>query len=231
MKTHLRFIFVFLALVLSSGIVGQAFAQRPLKGRVVYNISYPGSNVDLAELQQLPVRAVILTKNNLVRTELTGENAGLFQIKISDGNTNEVSTMLEIMREKYVIKKQYQEIQNALRNMAQPELEFTDETKEILGYTCRKVIARTTDMFGIEHESEIFYTNDIPGDAFNFDSPYNEIPGLMLEYEIRVGQLNIRYEAQSVNKRLFVGGRNFYVTRDYQEITYDELTQKLQGNL
>lgn len=231
MNTYFKYIYSFIAIILWLGVVEQAVAQRPLKGRVVYNISYPGSNVDLAELQQLPVKAVILTKNNQVRTELSGENSGLFQIKISDGNTNEVSTMLEIMKERYVIKKQYQEIQNALRNMPQPELEFTDETKEILGYTCRKVIARTTDMFGIEHESEIFYTNDIPGAAFNFDSPYNEIPGLMLEYEIRVGQLNIRYEAQSVKKRLFVGGRNFYVTRDYQEITYDELTQKLQGNL
>ncbi len=231
MKSNFNLLYPLLAVVFWVGIIEQAVSQRPFKGKIIYNISYPGSNVDLAELQQLPVKAVILTKNNLLRTELSGENSALFQIKVADGNTNEVSTMLEIMQEKYVIKKQNQEIQNALRNMPQPELEFTNETKEILGYSCRKVIARATDMSGIEYESEIYYTNDIPGAAFNFDLPYNEIPGLMLEYEIRVGQLNIRYEAQSINKRLFVGGRNFYVTRDYQPITYEELTQKLQGNL
>jgi len=231
MISYFKYLFLFIIVVLWLGIMNQSVAQRPLKGRIVYNISYPGSNVDLAELQQLPVKAVILTKNNLIRTELSGENSGLFQIKVTDGNSNEVSTMLEIMNEKYVVKKQYEEIQNALKNMPQPELEFTDETKEILGYSCRKVIARTTDMLGVEHESIIYFTNDIPGTAFNFDTPYNEIPGLMLEYEIRVGQLNIRYEAQSIKKRLFVGGRNFYVTRDYQQITYEELTRKLQGNL
>ncbi len=219
-------LFMALILVLPFTIL----AQRPLKGRIIYNLSYPGSNVDLAELQELPDKAVILTKKNLVRTELSGEKAGLYQIKIADGNTRQISTMLEILREKYVITRTYEEIQNALQNMPEPELEFTDETKEILGYTCFKAIARVTDLFGEEHESVIYYTKAIPGNAFNFDIPYYEVPGLMLEYEIRVGQLNIRYEAQSIKKRLFVGGRNFYVTRDYQPTTYDELRERLQGN-
>lgn len=224
---HCLTLITFLLLVM---VTESVVAQRPLRGRIIYNISYAGSNVDLAELQQLPEKADILTKNNLVRTELSGERAGLFQVKISDGNNKETSTMLEVIREKYVIKRDAQEIQNALRNMPKPELEFTDETREILGYTCRKVIARVTDDFGNEYESEIFYTPEIPGEAFNFDTPYHEIPGLMLLYEMRVGQLNIRYEAQSVRKRLFVGGRNFYVTRDYQPVTYEELRARLQGN-
>lgn len=213
-------------ILMTEAVVG----QRPFRGRIVYTITYPGSNVDLAELEQLPDRADIRTKNNQVRTELSGENAGLFQIKVADGDKKEIATMLEILREKYVIRRNAQEIQNDLRNMPQPELEYTDETREILGYTCRKVIARVTDDFGNEYESEIFYTPEIPGEAFHFDTPYHEIPGLMLLYEMRVGQLNIRYEAQSVKKRWFVGGRNFYVTKDYQPVTYEELQNRLQGN-
>lgn len=205
-------------------------AQRPFRGRIVYNITYPGSMIDLAELQELPDRAVITTKNNMARTELTGEKAGLSQIKISNGQTRETATMLEILREKYVIERNPPEIQNMLRNMPQPEFEYTNEVVEILGYECRKVIARITDDFGVEHESEIFYTPDIPGNVFNFDTPYHSIPGLMLKYEMRVGPLNIRYEAQSVRRRLFVGSRNFYVTRDYTPITYEELRDRLQGN-
>jgi GLPGLI family protein len=225
-----RYLTAFFSLFLILIVNETALAQRPLKGRIVYKISYPGSNVDLAELQELPDKAVILTKKNLVRTELSGQRAGLFQIKISDGNLKEISTMLEVLREKYVIKRNFQEIQNTLQNMPKPEIEFTNETKDILGYKCRKAIARVTDLMGVEHQSVIYYTTEIPGNAFNFDIPYFEVPGLMLEYEIRVGQLNIRYEAESVKKRLFVGGRNFYVTRDYQVTTYEELRDRLQGN-
>lgn len=218
-------------ILLVSSLSQSLLAQRPLKGRIIYKISYPGSNVDLAELQELPDRAVVYTKKNQVRTELSGQTAGLYQVKIADAETKDISTLMEIQKEKYVIKRSFPEIQNALRNMPQPELEFTNDTKVIMGYTCKKAIARVTDMFGVEHESIIYYTTEIPGTAFNFDNPYTEIPGLMLEYEVRVGQLNIRYEAQSLKKRLFVANRRFDVPRDYQSITYDELRTRLQGNL
>lgn len=205
-------------------------AQRAFKGRIVYNITYPGSNIDLAELQELPERALITIKNELVRTEYSSESAGLSQVKISDGNTGEVVTLLEIMREKYVITRTAREIRNSLQNMPQPDIELTDKTREILGYECNHAIARVVDENGDIHESDIWYTNEIPGNALNFDSPYNEIPGLMLEYEIRAGALNIRYEAESVKSRLFVGGHNFTVPRDYQTVTYEELREMLQGN-
>jgi GLPGLI family protein len=114
--------------------------------------------------------------------------------------------------------------------MPHVELEHTDETKSILGYNSRKVIARITDASGIDYESTIWYTPDIPGHAFNFDLPYFEIPGLMLEYEMRVGALNIKYEAQSVNKRIFVGNRHFKIPGDYLETSTEELRARLQGN-
>jgi hypothetical protein len=92
------------------------------------------------------------------------------------------------------------------------------------------VIARITDATGMEFESTIYYTPDIPGEAFNFDMPYYNIPGLMLEYDLRVGALNIKYEVQSVKKRIFVGNRHFKIPKEYQETTYDELRARLQGN-
>jgi GLPGLI family protein len=227
MRKYLSGVVLLAAIMLVSEF---AIAQNSFRGRITYNITYPGSNIDLAELQELPDKAVITTRNDQVRTELSGENAGLSQVKIADGNTGEVSTLLEIMREKYVITRSAREIQTALRNMPQPEFEFTGRTREILGYTCNHAIARIVDENGDIFESDIWYTEEIPGNAFNFDTPYYEIPGLMLEYEMRVGPLNIRYEASSVRRRMFVGSRNFTIPRDYQPITYDELREKLQGN-
>jgi GLPGLI family protein len=227
MPKYLSGIVLLVTIILISEFVS---AQRPFRGQITYDITYPGSNIDLAELQELPQKAVIITKNDQVRTELSAENAGLSQVKIADGSTGEVFTKLEIMREKYVITRSAQEIQTALRNMPQPEFEYTDQTREILGFTCNHAIATIVDENGDIFESNIWYTEEIPGYAFNFDTPYNEIPGLMLEYEMRVGPLNIRYEATSVRRKLFVGGRNFNVPRDYQPITYDELREKLQGN-
>ncbi len=225
LQTHLRFLLILVFL----SLMATAFAQKPFKGRIVYSISYPGSTVDLAELQELPDRKVILTKKNMIRAELSGENAGLSQVKIVEPERNEVRTMLEIMGERYVIVKSFEEIDKTIDEMPQPEIEYTNETKEILGYNCKKAIARVTNEFGIEYESEIFYTEEIQGDYFHFDTPYREIPGLMLEYSMRIGPLNIYYQAQSVNKKLIVRNRNFHVTRDYERVTESELREKLEG--
>lgn len=224
-QAHLRFLLILVCIAL----LPEVMAQKPFKGRIVYSISYPGSTVDLAELQELPDKKVILTKKNMIRAELTGENAGLSQIKIVEPERNEVRTMLEIMGDKYVIVKSFEEIDKTISEMPQPEIEYTSETKEILGYTCKKAIARVTNEFGIEYESEIFYTEEIHGDYFHFDTPYREIPGIMLEYSMRIGPLNIYYQAQSVNKKLIVRNRNFHVTRDYQRVTESELREKLEG--
>jgi GLPGLI family protein len=223
----------FISLVLLSGFLissSPLVAQKIFKGRIVYNITYAGSNIDLAELGELPSQSVIVTKKNLVRNEMSGPNASMSQIKISDGNNKKISVMLDILREKYVIHKTAQEIATMLKNMPQPELEFTSETREILGYNCKRVIARITDERGVEHVSDVYYTDQIDGHAFNFDSYFHEIPGLILEYELRVGQLNIKYTAESIKGRLFVGSRNFNIPRDYQSTTYEALRLRLQGN-
>ena len=224
-QAHLRFLLILVCIA----SLTEVMAQKPFKGRIVYSISYPGSTVDLAELQELPDKKVILTKKNMIRAELTGENAGLSQVKIVEPERNEVRTMLEIMGDKYVIVKSFEEIDKTISEMPQPEIEYTSETKEILGYNCKKAIARVTNEFGIEYESEIFYTEEIHSDYFHFDTPYREIPGIMLEYSIRIGPLNIYYQAQSVNKKLIVRNRNFHVTRDYQRVTESELREKLEG--
>lgn len=222
---HKRYLLLLLLIcAFSSGAV----AQKTFKGRIIYKLSYPGSMIDYAELQNMPVTAVVYTKNNLVRTEMPG--VGLSQVKIADGNTRTVSTLLDILREKYVITVNQQQIENALRTMPQARITFTNETKEILGYTCRKAEAVVYDDMGNEYVSEIYYTEAYSGTAFNFDLPYNTIPGLMLEYQIRVGPLNIHYEAQSIRGRLFVGNKHFRIPRDYQSTNFEELRDRLQGN-
>ncbi len=217
-------ILLFLFTLSSFNIHGQSL----FTGRITYEISYPGSMLDLATLEQLPSEADITAKRERVRTEMdAGE---LYQIKISDSDEMSVATVLEVLREKYVIHKTPEDIRQNLEELPDPQINFTNETKEILGYTCKKAEAVYYDQHGDPVTSDIYYTEEIPGGPFNFDMPYNEIPGLMLEYEIRVGNLNMRYEATSIKSRwgLFISNRNFRVPRDAKEITYEELREKLQ---
>jgi len=202
--------------------------QELFTGRITYEMSYPGSRIDLATLEQLPQEVNIVAKNKMVRTEM--EAGELTQIKIADSKNLTVSTILEILREKYVIHKSPEDIKQELREISEPKINFTNETKEILGYNCKKAEAIVYDDFGEEHVIEIYYTEEISGKPFNFNLPYKEIPGLMLVYEIRSGNLNMRYEATSIRSRwgIFISNRNFRIPSDAKEITFKELREKLQ---
>ncbi len=203
-------------------------SQNLFTGKITYKISYPDSQIDLATLQRLPRQAEITAENEMTRTEMkAGE---LNQIKIADSKNKTVYTILELLDDDFVIHKTYREIKEELKDMPEPKITYTNETKKILGYECKRAKAVVYDQFGEESVIDIFYTEEIPGEPFNFDLPYHEIPGLMMIYEIKSGNFNIRYEATSIESKwgLFVGSRNFRIPRNAQEISFEELQEKFQ---
>ncbi len=202
-------------------------AQDDFRGRITYEITYEGSQIDLAEMEQLPAIAELTVRGPMVRWEMgAGE---LNQVKITNAEQQTVATKLEIGNEHYVIHQDRYDIEEELSEMIRPDFEYTDEYQEIIGYQCRKVIATARNQYGDKVTFEIFYTDEIDGFPFHFDHPYNEIPGLMLRYEIQSGPLRMKYEATSIRSRLFVGRGNFRIPDKYQPITFEELQAKLRG--
>lgn len=202
-------------------------SRTGFRGTLEYNITYPGSRIDYATQEALPSNVEVTVNNNMIKKEFRG-GGELSQIQITDSEEETVIVLLEIMGQQYHIVKTRDEVMAALREMPDPKLEFTGETKEIMGYVCEKVHAITYDDFGDETVSEIYYTKEIDGSPFNFDTPYREIPGLMLIYELRVDDINMRFEIERIRTRKRgTGRRNFRVPKGYQTITYEELQKEL----
>ena len=225
----LRHPVVVLVLLFACTISQSVWAQQSFSGRIVYNISYSGSRIDLAEQEQLPQRLEVIARNHRVRSEM---QAGVLkQIKIANAETRSTITLLEIEDGQYAIEKSPSEIDAQIREMPEVRLVYTDEYETILGYSCRKVLATTFDAYGEQYTSEIYFTEELDGYPLQFDTPYREIPGLMLRYEIRAGTLVMQYEAVSIERQRLVGGRHFRVPSGYEVTTFEELREKLSGEL
>ncbi len=219
----------FLVLFLISCLLKPVFSQEAFTGQLVYSISYEGSAVELTEQQQLPTKAVIMARGHLVRTEMIAPQ--LRQVKIADAEEKTTTTLLEIHDDKYAIERSFGEIEKQLAEMPEVEYVFTDEREMIMGYDCRKVLAITYDPQGNKQTSEIYYTDQFEGYPLQFDTPYRDIPGLMLRYEIRAGTLVMHYQATSIEEKWMVGGSHFKIPADYQLVTYQELRRKLSDEL
>ena len=72
---------------------------------------------------------------------------------ITNSATGETLTLMNLMGQKFATKMNSEDI----KDKEKPEIVYTDETKDILGYTCKKAIA--TDKEG--NEVEVYYTEEI----------------------------------------------------------------------
>ncbi|MBC9795654.1 hypothetical protein [Sinomicrobium weinanense] len=110
------------------------------------------------------------------------------------------------------------------------EIEPTDETKEILGYTCKKVIATVKQGEGMK--MDIYYTEAIkPLAVEGLGYAYvKEINGLPLEYNMYNSTSNTTFKATEIKEGDAKDSDFDYdIPEGYEEIPYSELSKMMGG--
>ncbi|HEY4965432.1 MAG TPA: hypothetical protein VII28_03490 [Puia sp.] len=102
----------------------------------------------------------------------------------------------------------------------------TNETKTVAGYFCSQAKAATSGGF----EITVFYTRDLIPENKTYDPQFKNLDGLPLEYELRKGNVHIRYTLASVNLNPVPASKFDIPTSGYREMTYDESLKLKSGN-
>lgn len=108
-------------------------------------------------------------------------------------------------------------------------VELTDETKEILGYSCKKAILEDVD----GNEMYFWYTEDIQFNKEGNQYMRKEVPGQPLEFEINADGLTINFEATSVETEISKKDAKTIFSMDipegYEEKSMEELKAMGRG--
>lgn len=72
---------------------------------------------------------------------------------------------------------------------------MSGDTKNILGYECKKAIIQTKDSSSIT----LFFATAIAPSVKEFEYQFKDIPGFVLEYEVQEGSKKIKYVATKIN--------------------------------
>ena len=219
MKSSLTFILLFLA-------AAALMAGKPFEGVITYKISYPDSKFSEAQLNMFPKVMTISVKGSKARTEMN-TGAGT-QVGIVDYLAKTKVALINMMGQKYAIKQTSQDIEK--ENAGQPKgtVTVTNETKNIVGYICKKAIV-TSDEDGVKSTFEVWFTEELGGRDANFDDPlYKDINGVMMEFIIKNPQFSMKLNATSVEKKA-VDAKDFEIPADYTLTTKEELKSKFGG--
>ena len=226
MKNFLKFIMI------ATIIMGMSAAAsaKDFKGVITYKITYPGMDVDPSMAAMMPKMAIMSIAGNKSKMEISMGQMGS-QIQITDGDEKTVTTVMDMMGQKFYYIESEDEIKADKPDPEKISVEVTDETKEIAGYECKKAIITLKDQ-GEDMVFTIFFTEEIGTSDLNFDNPlFEQIPGAMLEFEIDTGRnQRMKMEAVSV-KKTNVSDKEFQVPEGYEKKTSEEVMQMLGGGM
>jgi GLPGLI family protein len=197
------------------------------EGIIEYEITYPETSQDNVMLALLPKTMTLKFKKDKIAIDFTG-GMGMFKATfISDLNEKNLIHMVKILNKKYAISFNQDEIHQS-EEFPEMEIKFTNETRDIAGYQCKRaIITFPSD----EHTSfDIWFTEDINLTTPNWSTPYKEVNGVLMEYQMKRYDVEMRFTAKNVEKA-DIDDAEFTRPDDYKIISkkdMDELFMNLK---
>ena len=195
-------------------------AEKAFEGQISYTIEYLGE-MDPATKAQAPTAIDMYFKGSKARMEQS--TAMGKAIVISDNQTMEQIVLLDMLGNKWAIKSTKEETEKVLAESPKATVTITEETKTIAGVTCKK--AEVT----VDEKTETFwFTNEVKVDKPNWNMPWSEINGVLMEYVQAQGDISMKIVAKEIKKSK-LKDIIFTATSDYQMMTSEEFRSMFGG--
>ena len=117
------------------------------------------------------------------------------QSTIIDGSKNVITILKEYGDQKYLINLTPANWKEANQKNEKVDFSYTDETKTILSYNCKKAIGKLADGTTFT----VWYATDLVPDNKDFQYVNRALPGLAMEYESNVGNFRVTYTVSKIN--------------------------------
>ena len=201
-----------------------SFAQKKFRGIINYTIAYSGT-IDVATAAQQPKTMILSIYDNKQKMNIP---LGPVNIDIiTDGDAKTQITLLDIMGEKKYYKMTKEELEKKISESPAPEIKYSDETKTIAGYVCKKAEYIEKNDDGTTTTTIVYYTEELGGDALNYGGQFNKLKGVPLEYVQTNGEGIVTTFTASEVKKGKVKDTDFLIPSDYVELTPEEKQQMI----
>jgi len=217
-----------IVIILTVMIVSAYAGPKPFEGVVTYKITYPDNNFSESQMAMFPKVMTITIKGDKAKSEIQTPMGT--QVEITDYATKTKVGLINMMGQKYAIPETTEQIAEDMKDEPVPDVQLTDETKTIAGYTCKKAIITVNDN-GSKTTYDVWFSEDFGAQNPNFDNPlYKDINGVLLEFSMITPQFTMVFSAISVEK-MGISNKEFEIPSDYTITTKEELQSKMGGGM
>jgi GLPGLI family protein len=190
-----RFTSVFILLLLS--FFGATAQDSKIVGdcTVVYNLAIEDPKADPNIVKALSgATKVLYIKGSKSRSDLI--STGFLQTTLYDSKSDTVVVLREIGANKYISYLSGSKLAEQNKKFQGITFSETSDTKIILGYECKRVVAKLQD--GTTYN--VYYTPAIVPSNKEYEYQFKDLPGFVLEYdgEFENGKSRVKYSATKI---------------------------------
>jgi hypothetical protein len=205
---------LFNALVVSTFALPESF-----EGVITYKIISIDSQHNEIQNAIFPKFLTVTIKGDMARIELITP-IGPY-VEIINSSLESKITLYTLMNQKVAFKGMSAEMTTDQQNQPKEEIRFTEESREIAGFACKKAIV-STDLNGVKTNFDIWYTTVFGCPNCNFDKPlYEDIKGILFEFYMSTSQFTFKATAISVEEKS-ISDTEFEIPADYRLMTKEE---------
>ena len=195
------------------------FSKKEInEGIITYDIEYLDDATEKPIIELLPTEMTV--KFNKTHSIQTVDGwMGIFKIcGIVNEQEKTKSALLKIMADKYFYTtKINDEKLFGFNPMNGKRIQYTNKTKKIAGYKCKKAIIT----WGIE-SFDVYYTDKIKIAGINWNNSYPEIDGILLQYQADIFGIKTVFTAKNIEETK-IDSLEFLIPEDYKESSYEKL--------
>jgi hypothetical protein len=166
-----------------------------LEGTILFEVSYPYEEPSVM-MDLYPKEMIVTFKDEKMHASLKSSYDMLTTDFIVDHSKKEFIQLLKNMSTRSAMRMNERETAVWFDEMMRYNLEYSQETKQICGYTCRKTIAHPSDT--TKPSIEIYSTTELGIEDSNWWNPYRGVDGFLMAYEIEQYGITMRMEAKHV---------------------------------
>lgn len=194
------------------------------EGTVEYAMSFPDFPSDGLMAGILPEKTILSFSAGRQHLDMSA-GMGVFRTGILVNNEpNRLDYHMSVLGKRMVAEMTTLDLEQINKDSKAMSIIYTDEVDTIAGMPCRKALAMYDRVE--RPQVELWYTDRIELSDPNWFSPYREVPGVLLRYEMVQYGIRMRFDAVAVNAKE-VDEKLFTVRTDHDRVAPNVLNHEL----
>jgi len=204
-----------------------SFAQKTLsEGTIVYDVVVNTANKEPQMADALDgATTTVYLKGSKSRTDMV--SALGTESNIYDSKTGNAIILKEYSSQKLMITLTKENWETKNKAYSNVRFEFSPETKEIIGYSCKKAIAKMSN----GKTFNVYYTTDVVVSNKEYNYTFKDLPGLAIQYEIEAGKTKINYTVSKIDFTAVATSKFDTPKTGYRVMTYEENQQMKKSGI